>query len=174
MCTFQNEPNNLTHKYTHIQIQIKHLRNLTLESVSMKISDTIPFLKEPPPSTPLYFTYYSLFMGKIWTSLFANISKPPLYKRRFQLFWLFWLSVKIRMGCPVSSHGLWLFLCWLRQFSWSFQRYSMGGYFLQLLVNFVSGFYVGIDVYIPHRKCYVKPHLFISIVFSHLCCCHNS
>ena len=52
MCTFQNEPNNLTHKYTHIQIQIKHLRNLTLESVSMKISDTIPFLKNHPPPPP--------------------------------------------------------------------------------------------------------------------------
>ena len=52
MCTLQNKPNNLTHKYTHIHIQIKHLRNLTLESFSMKISDTIPFLKKAPPSTP--------------------------------------------------------------------------------------------------------------------------
>ena len=31
---------------------------------------------------------------------------------------------------------------------------------------------VGIDVYIPHRKYQIKPH--ISMVFSCLCCCHIS
>ena len=28
-----------------------------------------------------------------------------------------WLSVKLKMGCPVSSHSLWQFLCSLRQSS---------------------------------------------------------
>ena len=35
---------------------------------------------------------------------------------------------KFTTGYPVSSHRLWLFLCWLRQSLWSFERYSMGGY----------------------------------------------
>ena len=32
---------------------------------------------------------------------------------------------QIHNGCPVSSHSLWLFLCWLRWSSRSFERCSM-------------------------------------------------
>ena len=39
-----------------------------------------------------------------------------------------WLSIKFTAGCPVLLHSLWLFLCWLGQSSWSFERCSMGGY----------------------------------------------
>ena len=39
-----------------------------------------------------------------------------------------WLSVKLKMGCPVSSHSLWQFLCSLRQSSKSFERCPMEGY----------------------------------------------
>ena len=39
-----------------------------------------------------------------------------------------WLSNKLKTGCPVSLHSLWLFSCWLGWSSWSFERCSMGGY----------------------------------------------
>ena len=39
-----------------------------------------------------------------------------------------WLSIKHKMGCPISSLSLWLFSCWLGQSSWSFERCSMWGY----------------------------------------------
>ena len=39
-----------------------------------------------------------------------------------------WLSIKFTTGCPVSSHSLSLFLCWLGWSSWSFERCSMGRY----------------------------------------------
>ena len=58
-----------------------------------------------------------------------------------------WFSIKFTTGCPISSHSLWLFLCWLGWSLSSFERCSMGGYLaedisvlLQQLVNFVSGF----------------------------------
>ena len=35
---------------------------------------------------------------------------------------------KLKTGCHVSSHSLWLFSCWLGWSSWSFERCSMGGY----------------------------------------------
>ena len=39
-----------------------------------------------------------------------------------------WLSNKLKTGFPISSHSLWLFLCWLGWSLWSFERYSVGGY----------------------------------------------
>ena len=48
------------------------------------------------------------------------------------------------LGFPISSHCLWLFLCWLGQSRWSFERFE-----------WVQG---EIDAYIPHQKCKVKPH----------------
>ena len=56
-----------------------------------------------------------------------------------------WLSIIFIMGCPVSSHCLWLFSCWMGLSSWSFGemfhgRISLNSVPLQLLVNFVSGF----------------------------------
>ena len=39
-----------------------------------------------------------------------------------------WLSIKFTMGCSISSHNLWLILCWLGQSLWSFERCSMGEY----------------------------------------------
>ena len=39
-----------------------------------------------------------------------------------------WLSIKFITGCPLSSHSLWLFQCWLGWSLWSLERCSMGGY----------------------------------------------
>ena len=39
-----------------------------------------------------------------------------------------WLTIKFTTGCPILSHSLWLFLCWLGWSLWSFERCSMGGY----------------------------------------------
>ena len=39
-----------------------------------------------------------------------------------------WLSIIFTTGCPVSSHCLLLFSCWLGPSSWSFETCSMGGY----------------------------------------------
>ena len=36
--------------------------------------------------------------------------------------------LKFTARCPVLSHSLWLFSCWLRQSFWSFGRGSAGGY----------------------------------------------
>ena len=53
-----------------------------------------------------------------------------------------WLSAKLKMGCPISLH--WLFLCWLGQSSWSLRDVPrediLISVLLLLLVNFVSGF----------------------------------
>ena len=43
------------------------------------------------------------------------------------LQWESRLSIKFTTGCPISSHSLWLFSCWLGWSSWSFGRWSMGG-----------------------------------------------
>ena len=40
-----------------------------------------------------------------------------------------WFSIKLKTGCPISLHWLWLFLCWLKWSSSSFTRCSMEGYF---------------------------------------------
>ena len=56
------------------------------------------------------------------------------------------ISCKLKTGCPISMHRLWLFSCWLWCSRWSFERCSMGDVpfslnsVLLLLVNFVSGF----------------------------------
>ena len=39
-----------------------------------------------------------------------------------------WLSVKLKMGCPISWYTLWLFSCWLGCSLWSFEKCSLGGY----------------------------------------------
>ena len=39
-----------------------------------------------------------------------------------------WLFIIFTTGCPVSSHCLWLFLCWLRWSFWSFEICSIGRY----------------------------------------------
>ena len=35
---------------------------------------------------------------------------------------------KFTMGCPIASHSLWLFSCWLGWSLWLFERCFMGGY----------------------------------------------
>ena len=80
-----------------------------------------------------------------------------------------WLSVKLKMGCPISLH--WLFLCWLGQSSWSFERCFKGGYFnlsaSATASEFCKWVQVGIDAYTPHHRYQVKPH--ISPWFSAAC-----
>ena len=48
-------------------------------------------------------------------------------------FWLcclsfHWLSIIFTMWCPISSHCLWLILCWIGWSLRSFERCSLGGY----------------------------------------------
>ena len=83
----------------------------------------------------LWFLTVTLKVLLVWNNIF-------LLTPVFVLHWLFlhwecwsccclryhWLSVKLTMGCPVSSHSLWLFLYWLGRSSLSFERCSIGGY----------------------------------------------
>ena len=72
-----------------------------------------------------------------------------------------WLSIKFTMGCSISSHNLWLILCWLGVFVIIWEmfhgRISLNLVLLLLLVNFVSWFRLEL-MYIPHRKYQLKPH----------------
>ena len=69
---------------------------------------------------------------------------------------------QIQNGVPVPSHGLWLFLCWLGRFSWSFERCSMEDIFKPRASAAASEFWEwvqdGIDVCTPHCKYQFKPH----------------
>ena len=56
-----------------------------------------------------------------------------------------WLSIKLKMGCLLTSHSWWLFPCWMGQTSQSFESYSLGDIFKLLYV------------YITHCKYQVKP-----------------
>ena len=73
--------------------------------------------------TVLLFWIYFLFLMLVfvlqwlslhWEVLIMLLSHFPL---NFYQIW-----------CPVSSHSLILFLCWLGRYLWSFERCSMGGY----------------------------------------------
>ena len=72
------------------------------------------------------------------------------------------LSIIFTTGCPILSHTLWLFLCWLGWALWSFERCFIGDIFKLRASSAASEFcewvQVGIDVYIPYRKYQVKPH----------------
>ena len=63
--------------------------------------------------------------------------------------------------CSISSHCFWLFSCWLGCFLWSFDPLED---IFKLTASAAASEYCqwvqgGIDVYIPHRKYQVKPHL---------------
>ena len=51
-----------------------------------------------------------------WGILMIMLSQFPL------------LSIIFTTRCPILLHCLWLFLCWIGQSSWSFDRCSIGGY----------------------------------------------
>ena len=77
----------------------------------------------------------------------------------------YWLPIKFTMGCPASSHSLWLFLCWLGWSSWSFENFVIVPWedIFKLGTSaaaskFCKWVLVRIDVYIPHRKYQVKSH----------------
>ena len=60
------------------------------------------------------------------------------------------------MGCPISSHSLWLFLCWwdglrdhLRDVPWEYVFKLSASAAASEFCEWVQ---TGIDVYIPHRK----------------------
>ena len=55
------------------------------------------------------------WLSNHWKILIMLLSQFPL------------TSIKFTTGCPISSHRLWLFLCWLGWSSWSFERCSMEG-----------------------------------------------
>ena len=79
------------------------------------------------------------------------------------------------MGCPVSSHSLSLFSCWLERSPRSFKRCSMGGSLnsmvLLLLANFVSEFRLELMYSLIES---IRSSLTHIMVFSCLCCCHSS
>ena len=95
----------------------------------------------------------------------ASLSSTMFYNPSIGKFWsccclsFFWLSVKLKAGCPVSLHSLWLFLCWLEQSFWSLEdifKLSASA----AVSEFCEWVQVRIDVYIPHYKWKVKPHSF--------------
>ena len=72
----------------------------------------------------LFWISFFLLMLVLFYSGFPSVGK----------FWSWccrsfcWLSIIFTSGCPVSSHRLWLFSCWLEWSLWSFERCSMGRY----------------------------------------------
>ena len=44
------------------------------------------------------------------------------------MLFYYWLSFKLKGGCPLSSQSLRIFHCWLGQSLWAFERSSRGGY----------------------------------------------
>ena len=64
------------------------------------------------------------------------------------------LSVKLKTGCPVLLHNLYLFLCWLKWLLWSFETCSMENVFklnafAAAHTAFCEWIQVGIDLYVP-------------------------
>ena len=84
------------------------------------------------------------------------------------------LSIIFTTRCPVSSHCLWLFPCWLGRSSWSFGRCSMEGY-LKTQCFCCCSWILWVDsgwnwcIY-PSSKVSGEASP-ISMVFSCLCCC---
>ena len=75
----------------------------------------------------LWFSQFCSFGFHSDSSICSTMPFPSIWK-----FWscclsFHWLSIIFTMGYLVS-HCLWLFLCWLGQFLWSFERCSMRGY----------------------------------------------
>ena len=106
-----------------------------------------------------FWHYYLLYSGfltflKFWSMLLLSFH---------------WLSFKLKKRCSFSSHS------WLRWSSWSFKRCSMGGY-LQTwhfcccwILWVVPGW--NWCIYIPSK---ISGQAFlISMIFSHLYCCHG-
>ena len=85
----------------------------------------------------IYFFHLSLYL---FYNAFPSIGK----------FWsccclsFHWLSIQFTTGCPISSHSLWLFSCWLRFFVIIWEmfngRISLNSVLLLLRVTFVSEF----------------------------------
>ena len=61
-------------------------------------------------------------------SICCTMAFPPLRNSDHVVVSVSIDSIKFTMGCPVSLHSLWLFLCLLGWSSWSFERCSMRGY----------------------------------------------
>ena len=126
-------------------------------SISNKLTQMVNFPTWIPGcfSVLLYWIYFFLLMlvfALPWFSFIGKLSSCCCLS-------FHWLFIKFTMGCPVSSHSLWLFSCWLGWSSWSFK--------------FCEWVWVGIDVYIHHKKYQVKPHS-SPWFFSFLCCSHSS
>ena len=100
----------------------------------------------------IYFFLLTLVFVLQWLSLHWEILIMWLSPCYFH-----WLSIR----CPVSLLSLWLFLCWLGWYLWSFERCSMGNiYKLSVTAaanEFCEWVQVGIDVYIPYWKCQLNP-----------------
>ena len=100
--------------------------------------------------TVLFFwTYLVLLMLVFVISCSPSIRK---FSSCFSLS-LHWLFFKLKRECPSSSHRLWLFLCWLGQSLWWFERFSTEDIFKPSVFSFGTEFcewvQAGIDVYIP-------------------------
>ena len=58
----------------------------------------------------------------------SSTTSFPLGISDHEVVCLYWLSAKLKMRCPVSSHSLWLFSCWLGWSSFSLDKCSMRRY----------------------------------------------
>ena len=101
----------------------------------------------------IYFFLLTLVFVLQWLSLHWEILIMWLSPCYFH-----WLSIR----CPVSLLSLWLFLCWLGWYLWSFVIICSTGNICKLSVTaaaneFCEWVRVGIDVYIPYWKCQLNP-----------------
>ena len=97
------------------------------------------------------------FIGKFWSCCCRSFH---------------WLSVKLTIECPVSSHSLWLFPCWLGpvlMIIWEtfHGEISLNSVVLLLILDFVSGY----RLEYPSSLEVSDQARLISMVFS---CCHSS
>ena len=98
------------------------------------------FLTQIPDCDCHSSTLFGLFISSdaiLCSTMFYNPSIEKFWSCCFLSF--FWLSVKLKAGCPISFHSFLLFLCWLGRL-FDYLRISLNSVLLLLLVNFVSGF----------------------------------
>ena len=117
---------NVHHKtwltYSGILVELIDLVN----SFSNQLTQIVNFPTRIPDCNSHTSTRLDLFLLKVvfalqWLSLHWEISIMLLSQSPLTF-------IKFTTECPVLSHSLWLFSCWLGWSSRPFQRCSMGGY----------------------------------------------
>ena len=87
-----------------------------------------------------------------------------------------WISNKLETGYPVSSHSIWLFLCWLVWSCWLVLFDLIGMVFVIMGEMFHGRISLNLVLLLPlvHFVSGQGQVSLISMVLSCLCCCHSS